>query len=433
MKIPFYILHLSVMLSIAADSATKPVQAFLGTEKSEPYIVGQKITLVIEVLSETHFSGSTRFALPDIPGAVFYKPEERAVVSSKIIDDITYSAQRHEFAFYPQRPGNFEIPPFDVRYGIASPTGEKSTEHISPTTSIKITAAMPPGAESLHSLISTTALKVTESWSPEIKDSFIAGNAMKRHITFRASDMPGMVFPSIRIPEVDGLKIYRARAVINDKINRGSLTGERSDTITYVCQDPGHYELPAIAVHWWDLDQKILKLITLPAVTFEVTPSPYQNTNDENSSVSAQSHSTWIGWKAITATLFFLLCAGGAIYRFRRPTKQRLAHWQHQRAESEAAYFKKITPDLTPAEMLNAITRWLDHTDQTHLTLTDWAQKQNNPELIQHIEKLQHAVISQEPTFDAAALISTLKKERSAAAISNIPKQNPLQPLNPLR
>ena len=439
MKLPIYILQLFMMLSIVADSApnsvqAEPVKSFLSsTEKSNPYIVGQKITLVIEVLSETHFSGSTRFALPDIPGAVFYKPEERAVVSSKIIDGTSYSIQRHEFAFYPQRPGSFEIPAFDVRYGIASQIGKKPTAHTRPTTSIKITAAMPPGGEKLHSLISTTNLKVTEIWSPEIKDSFIAGNAIKRHITFRASDMPGMVFPSIHTPEVDGLKIYRARAVINDKLNRGSLTGERSDTITYVCQQPGHYELPAIAIHWWDLYQKKLKVITLPTVTFEVTPSPYQKTTREDSSVSALDPSTWIGWKAITATLFFLLCAGGALYRFRRPIKQRLAHWQHQRKESESAYFKKITPDLSPAEMLNAITRWLAHTAQPHITLTDWAQTRNNPELIQHVEKLQRAVISKDPTFDASALISSLKNERAAASTSNLSKQNPLHPLNPIQ
>ena len=426
MKSPLLTLLLLATLSLASASAINPVHSFLSSEKSESCIVGQKIDIIIEVFSETHFSGSTRFTLPDIAGTVFYKPEERAVVGSKEVEGVTYSVQRHEFAFYPQRAGRFTIPPFDVRYGIAGKPGEKPTEHTTQTQAIEITAAMPPGAEKLHSLISTTDLKVTESWAPTLKASYTAGNAIKRHLTFRAPDMPGMVFPSIRIPETEGLKIYRARATINDKINRGSLIGERSDTITYICQEPGHYELPAVNIHWWNLDQQTLKVITLPAVTFEVTPSL-----NANKTPDAKQNEPVLSKKIIFSTLIVLLGVLFTLYKFRRPLQQRYTDWQKQRQESESATFKKITPNLSPADTLNAINQWLTHTSGPHLNLTDWTTKHNTPDLNHHVEALQRAVVSQDPHWNAAPLIVALKKARSNDLRSDKAKASHLPALNP--
>ena len=87
--------------------------------------------------------------------------------------------QRHEFAFYPQRVGEFEIPPFEVRYGIAGKPGDKPTAKRELTKAIHIAAAMPPGAEGFHRLISAPDLSVTETWTPEVtgEQSFTAGNA----------------------------------------------------------------------------------------------------------------------------------------------------------------------------------------------------------------------------------------------------------------
>ena len=123
--------------------------------------VGQKVPVIVEVLSATHFSGSTRFSLPDIAGAVFYKPEERAIVMSRDIDGVSYSVQRHEFSFYPQRADPFTIPGFSVRFGVAGNLGEPAKEYNKQTQPLPVKAVFPPGAKGLRSLISTTDLKVT--------------------------------------------------------------------------------------------------------------------------------------------------------------------------------------------------------------------------------------------------------------------------------
>jgi len=73
------------MSASEVDSPAIPssVQAFVVSKKKESSVVGEKVNVVVEIFSETFFSGPTRFALPDVSGAVFYKPEERAVVSKE--------------------------------------------------------------------------------------------------------------------------------------------------------------------------------------------------------------------------------------------------------------------------------------------------------------------------------------------------------------
>lgn len=426
MKLPLYLFLMFVSLPIQGASTRQPVRSFLSNQTQSSSIVGQKVTVIVNVYVDTHFSGSTRFTLPDISGAVFYKPEERAIVGSQEIGGVTYTSQRHEFAFYPQRAGTFTIPPFTVRYGIAGKIGENPTEHSDQTQPIEITAVMPPGAENLHSLIATTDLKVSETWSPAIQSTYTAGNALKRHITFRAPDVPGMVFPAVNTPQIDGLKLYRARATIHDKINRGSLIGERAETLTYVCQEPGQYTLPAVNIHWWDLDQKTIKVITLPAVVFEVTPAPNANKTPDN-----KQNEPALSKTIVFSAIIILLGAVFLIYKFRPPLQQRYTNWKHHRQESESAYFKKITPDLSPADTLNAINQWLAHIRKPHSTLTDWAASHNNPSLTQHIEELQRAIVSTNPTWNSTPLIAALKKTRSKNILSTKAKATHLPPLNP--
>ena len=411
------------------------VRAFIAeSDASQKTLVGQKVNVIVEVLSETHFSGSTRIDLPDIAGAVFYKPEERAVVGSKEIDGKTFSTQRHELAFYAQRAGSFEIPSLTVRFGVAGVGGAKATEYRNQTQAMQIKAVMPPGAENLTSLITATELKVTEVWNPQPNQQFTAGNAIKRTITFTAPDIPGMVFPEIHIAQVNGLKIYRDRATIHDKINRGSLVGERVDTLTYVCQSAGTYQLPAIQIQWWDLSSKQLKTILLPEVNFGVKPSPHQKSdvflaNDHQSSPSR---------KSLLAGGIILFALGFTLFKFRVTLLHDFTQWKKGLTESEAAYFKRVTASITPAEMVNAIHQWLQKmpTYRKGQALTHFADKQNDTHLRGQIEHLQRATISLDDPWDKTQLIIALKQTRKDILrknkkLTDTATRGTLKPLNP--
>ena len=444
MKTYFYIkfLIVSFLLIQVMPAASKPasVHAFLASEKLNKCLVGEKVSVIVEVLSPTYFSGSTRFSLPDIAGAVLYKPEERAVVMNRDIDGVTYSVQRHEFSFYAQRPGDFKIPPFRVRFGIQPVAGatiqkEKQPQECSEQTkAIQIKASMPPGAEHLKSLVSTTLLKVTETWNPGSQTNFTAGNAIQRKITFSASEVPAMVLPALLIPKIDGVQIYRDRAQINDQISRGALTGERTDKITYIFQKPGNYTFPEIQITWWDLQHKKIQVITLPAKSFEVLPAPNQNNNSSSPRSTIESLRSLITWKTLGGTLLILLGLGAGIFYFRTKISEKITCWKQQRRESESAYFKKITLNLSPSATHYAIIQWLaciSAQQDNFPTLSDWARSENNDNLLKHAEALQRAMVDPHSTWDAHALIQELKLARAKQQRKKSTQRNPLESLNP--
>lgn len=420
---------------------TKHVRMFLSelatpvqSSEDKAFWVGQKIPIVIEVLSETHFSGATRFSLPDIPGAVFYKPEERAVVMSREIDGQSYSVQRHEFSLYPQRQGEFTIPAFSVRFGIAGALGESPQQHDALTDPLQVKAILPPGAEGVTSLISTTDLKVTESWSPnvaELEGPLMVGNAIKRRITFSAPDMPGMAFPDLRIPAPQGLKIYRNRAEVHDKLNRGFLTGQRVDSLTYVCQEAGSYHLPAIQIVWWDLGKQSLKTITLPGLDFDVLPAPSEPGSDTGAQ-NEDSKPWFMGLSVI------VLIMAGTLWFLKPAILVKWSHWKLVRQESEAAYFRKISSDLTPVEMYHAMNQWLSRTSlaQSAKPHEAMARILDDPSFDRELVLLQDAIVGRNPDWNGQLLLQHLKLVRQLInqqnrCIFQKPKDLTLKSLNP--
>ena len=234
--------------------------------------VGQGTTLVVELLSPGFFAGTPTFYLPRVPGILILQPNQRPVLSSQTVDGASYAIQRYGLTIFAQRSGIVTVPSFEVRFstreGAAAPL-----EHRRRTDPISLEVKLPPGAEGLATLISARDLKASEIWQPEAGLAK-AGDAFTRTITFSASDIPAMAFPPFTTPEVAGLGVYPKAPKVLDQSERGVMRGERQDIITYVCQRPGRFVVPAARFTWWDLDHHQLQNIDFPARTFEVAVNP---------------------------------------------------------------------------------------------------------------------------------------------------------------
>ena len=55
--------------------------------------VGQRVTLIIELLSPGYFAGSPAFDLPSVPGILILQPDGRPVLGSEMIDHTSYTIQ----------------------------------------------------------------------------------------------------------------------------------------------------------------------------------------------------------------------------------------------------------------------------------------------------------------------------------------------------
>jgi hypothetical protein len=234
--------------------------------------LGQSMTLVVELLSPGFFAGAPTFYLPRVPGVLILQPNERPVLRSETIDGASYANQRHELTIFAQRAGIVTIPSFQVRFstrvGAAAPL-----ENRLQTEAISFEVKLPPGAEGLATLISARELKATEIWQPD-PGAAKAGDAFTRTITFSAPDIPAMAFPPFTTTDIAGLGVYPKEPKLSDQAERGATRGERQDIITYLCQRPGRFVVPAARFIWWDLDRHQLRKIDFPARTFEVTANP---------------------------------------------------------------------------------------------------------------------------------------------------------------
>jgi hypothetical protein len=61
--------------------------------------------------------------------------------------------------------------------------------------------------------------------------------------------------------------------MVEDRYNRGTLTGRRTEIVTYIFKKSGTMELPAVAIKWWDLWNRELRETVLPPRAIEVSAS----------------------------------------------------------------------------------------------------------------------------------------------------------------
>jgi len=236
--------------------------------------VGQKAVLVVELAVPGYFAGDAAFDLPRLPGVLIMPPQERPVLGSEEHAGASYSVQRHELFVYAERPGTHAIPAFSVRFGFRpAPLAKDATQAVLKTSSVQLEAKQPPGANKLAIVISARGLETKETWNPTPGKAKV-GDAFQHVITTTASDVPSMIFPPLPAPKVDGLGIYVKEPEVLDTNERGSMTGRRRETVTYICERVGQFVIPASRFTWWDLDSQKLRTVDFPQRILDVAPNP---------------------------------------------------------------------------------------------------------------------------------------------------------------
>lgn len=277
--------------------------------------VGQRVILVVELLAPGVFSGAPSFGLPDPKGLLLIPPSESPVLSSEEIGGTSYTLQRHEVSVFAQRPGEWTIPSLTVRFSFKrNPLDKEAVPTTVRTQPIHVTAKLPPGAEKLGTVLSARNLTAVESWNPELGKAK-AGDAFTRTITFSAPDIPAMAFPPFPTRPIDGLGIYPKSPEVLDHSERGQLRGERRDVITYVCQRPGHFVIPAARLTWWDLDSSQLRTIDFPARSFDVTPNPAMETAVTALAPIHRSLMKWLVPALVTLLFLVVILWRSKLYR----------------------------------------------------------------------------------------------------------------------
>lgn len=241
-----------ILLSLLLGAVPAVAQTVVRTTvKPESGVaLGQHVRVLVEVLFAGDMPRPPRVSLPEMPGAQILRYETQATTMNDRIDGKDYVGQRFEFALYPRRGGTQEIPAPQVT--VLDRAGEETSRVVG--TPAKIEVAVPAGVDPSRPLVATRELTLDQRWQPDPTAKFKAGDALVRIIARQAADIPGMAMLDLAFPAPPGVRVYVEAPQIDDRVERGDLTGRRTDRVTYVFERGGSFPLDAVAQTWWDLE-----------------------------------------------------------------------------------------------------------------------------------------------------------------------------------
>ncbi len=112
-----------------------------------------------------------------------------------------------------------------------------------------------------------------ESWQPDHL-TLRAGEPLTRHLHLSALGVAASQLPDLgqlmAVP--DGIKRYPDQAKMQDNLRAGTMLGSRDQDIALMASQPGHYELPALKLVWWDTTSNTQREARLPARTLDILP-----------------------------------------------------------------------------------------------------------------------------------------------------------------
>jgi hypothetical protein len=241
----------------------------------------------------------------------------------------------------------------------------------------------------------------------EDADSLRQGDAVRRTIRSSASDYPAMLLP---VPDfvpnpgqAEGLAAYPDEPQISDRVDRGDWESDRVDSVVYVFEEAGQFELPAITLRWWDPQAEDWKQQSFPARQFEVAASGLGPGEKAGQSRSGFARS-WLSGLVLLAALAVMVLLGSWL---RQPIAKLWEQWL-QRDAAQLKKLLKLAGQGTAAELYTACRSMLAEFSGSMATT---AHARLQPYMLQ----LQEVIIGNRQDFDRQALaqaISELHKAR---------------------
>jgi hypothetical protein len=391
---------------------------------------GQQVTLNLD-LKTTGFSFSnTHFNLPEVSGAFLMQTDTTTIKMTEKVDNRDWQVVRYPLALYPQRSGPLEIPSINVRFTTSAGFGSALKAFEFETEPMQLTVALPPGAKQGDLVVTTTSFELDYDWQPASGASS-TGDAVTLTVSRKAGDISAMLLPPLPIFRVDGLATYPQTPAVKDRTDRGDLTGERIDAITWVVEKPGMYEIPGIRFQWWDPGSRELKQQIVPGLGLDIqsvlADGPVPEATEESATNLRQARQLWIPGVAGLLLIAFWLFFG------------RKARQQHLHNEKAAfARLAHACKNNQAGIAYTALHTWIEFfptavKHQLHpITLSKFAQLCDDRQLTRSVQDLQEALTAAREDWQGSELLESLQRIRRGIKRQKMVRSKAhLAPLNP--
>lgn len=431
-----------IAVPVAVLGAEPQAEVRFQADTDAPGWVGEEVRLNLELWSDGFSFGRQLFRLPEVEGAFLMQPDSSTVKLTERRGAATWQGLRYTLLLYPQRDGRLEVPPFDVSFEVSAGFGQPSAAFAFRTEPLSVEARLPPGVRPGQMIVTSSAFELDASWSPapgageplELK----VGDALTLEVTRSADRVPGMVFLPVPVFDVEGLAAYPDKPRVNDRTDRGELRGQRHDSITYLCEREGSFELPAVRFQWWDPQREVLEERVVEAVSLQVAANPAFAAGDASATVEEPVAGRTRNGRALLAVLI----AAALLWLPGRWLLRRLGaafhRWRERVEAGEGWAFSQLRRACRqgdPAAAYRTASTWLARVGgpERPRTLLELATELADDSLGGQARELQARLVGGDRSpWDGRPLLKTLERTRRRLRQSAA-RPGSLAPLNPAR
>jgi hypothetical protein len=256
----------------------------LTVNESDQQIVGQALVVSVEVATDRWFATGTRvqgFTLTDV---VMQANNIVTINGSKRIKGQSWATQTHEITLYPTLAGSYLLPEIKVDVSVNTENDGIITGVLN-THQAGFNISLPEALIDIDNFIVSPEVTLNIDGQFDADKNYSIGEAITQTITITASDTPAMMIPEINLTNIsevntsdkpteittEGISIYHKPAQVFDKSNRGSLSGSRVESFTYIFEKSGDYILAEQVIYWWNSQSNTLETLLIPASSWSVS------------------------------------------------------------------------------------------------------------------------------------------------------------------
>ncbi|HHF7366328.1 TPA: BatD family protein [Legionella bozemanae] len=363
-------------------SSQKNQSLYLTTEvnKKNPY-VNQQIIYKVSLYNSKHLLDAS-YQGPQVENALLVPlGEEKRYQTQK--NGVTFLVEEQNYAIFPQKSGPLKIKPpvFTALIYDFNPERVKATDK-----PMNIEVQPIPKEYSGKVWLPAKQVKLMEQY--ENSDQTIAqGNTLIRTVILEGVGVPAQLLPALNFAEIDGVNVYPEKGKDKNRVTYGELIGRTEIKVTYLFNKAGKITIPELKLPWFNTETGKEEIATLPAKTFEVTPSlnpaPPANTSQadvtKNQKVTTQLPTKKIS-EPSSPTQFIWAWAIAALFAF--AWLLTLVLWGLQKRNKNAGKgqyktalntLRKACMQGNPQRARDALLKWarLHWSDAPILNLTD--------------------------------------------------------------
>ena len=420
----FSLLLLSSVPVVTSAEPAPPPKLITNLEGSVA-VPGQIITLDVTVLVPTWMPAPPEFPSFELQDVSVRLAEGSSRPAMERIDAETWSGVTRSYQISPLVIGTFRIPPQTVTVTYADPETREPIVTELEMKEVVFEGLAPADAEDLDPFIAASTLTLDEQIVGD-PQNLEPGSAFTRIVTARLTGASPIFLPPL-IPKIEGegLAVYPKEPVISESSNRGTTTGERVESVTYVAEAGGRYSTAPIRLRWWNLRTEEIEVAEVPPLEI-ISRGPPPRVSRE---FDPQEFTLWL---AVGAMGIAVVGAAARWYRPRFVESRRRR--REERLASEAFAFEMVTDALRSqrfGDALRAVELWA-----TRLPLNPDSHRER---LFEPLEPLSASLYGHEGRAPSkaqwsAALAALLDARRHCLSDRRINQsRRALPPLNPDR